>query len=108
MNRNQQIITENDNMSKLPYKTESTPESPFRLFNSGVDIWICHHDSPDGQVAVFYRPQDPDDDYNTDQRIGYKFAHKLAHIILRYLNKNAARIAEELQDEIDADWEYYH
>lgn len=89
-------------------KIESTPENPFSLFDSGVDIWICHHDSPDGQVAVFYRPQDPDDDYSTDQRIGYKFASKLAHIIHRYLNKHAAQIAKELQDEIDEDWEYNH
>jgi hypothetical protein len=95
-------------MTELPYKTESTPEVPFSLFDNGVDIWICHHDSPDGQVAVFYRPQDPDDYYNTDQRIGYKFARKLGHVICRYLNKHAAQIAEELQDEIDEDYEYHH
>ena len=54
-------------LANLPDNTESTPEKPFSLFNNGVDIWICHHDSPDGQVAVYYRPQDPDDYYNTDQ-----------------------------------------
>lgn len=37
MNRNQPVIAENDNVSKLPDQTESTPESPFGLFNSGVD-----------------------------------------------------------------------
>lgn len=95
-------------MDELPSKIEANQESPFSLFDSGVDIWICHHNSPDGQVAVFYRPQDPDDDYNTDQRIGYKFARKLGHVIHRYLNKHAKRIAEELQDEIDADEEYNH
>ena len=96
------------NIDNLPNSIESTPEKPFSLFNNGVDIWICHHDSPDGQLYIPYRPQDPDDDYDTDRRIGYKFAHKLGHIICRYLNKHAAQIAQELQDEIDEDYEWNH
>ena len=96
------------NIANLPDNTESTPEKPFSLFNNGEDIWICHQDSPDGQVAVYYRPQAPDDYYNTDQRIGYKFAHKLGHIICRYLNKHAKQIEQELLDEINEEYEIYY
>lgn len=86
---------------KLPSKVEPTEEKPFSLFDSGIDVWICHKESSDGQICIFYRPECPDDDYDTDQRIGYKHARILGHIILRYLNKHSKAIEAELKKEIE-------